>query len=78
MARAILSNEAKFRWFLNDTAGMGVNEYLGLGILDWLYHLKDMSFCGMLMTSVDSPHVYWLFPESGMGSKEMERDKTEH
>ena len=31
---------------------MGVNEYLALGIQDWQYYLKDMSFCGMLMTLV--------------------------
>jgi hypothetical protein len=72
MARAILSNKAKSRLFLNDAAGVGVNEYFRLGIRGWLYYLKDMSFCSMLMTGVDSPHVYRLFPESGTGPKGME------
>jgi dimethylaniline monooxygenase (N-oxide forming) len=69
MARAILSNEAKFRWFLNDAAGMGFNEDLGLGIQGWLYYLKDMSFCGMLMTGVDSLHCTGYFPNREVGLK---------
>lgn len=48
--------------WLNNVAGTGVNEYLGYGRQGWLFYLRERSFCNLLMTGVDSPHVLRLFP----------------
>jgi dimethylaniline monooxygenase (N-oxide forming) len=61
-ARMILANEASWRWFLNDAASTGVNDFLGWGLQGWSFFWRDRKLCSMLMSGVDSPHVYRLFP----------------
>jgi dimethylaniline monooxygenase (N-oxide forming) len=69
MARSVLVNEGSWRKFIHDAAGTGVNEYLGFGWQGWSYWLRERKFCGLLMTGVDGPHVYRLFPSREGGPK---------
>ncbi|KAF2842659.1 FAD/NAD(P)-binding domain-containing protein [Patellaria atrata CBS 101060] len=54
-------HEERWRRFLNDAAGTGVNENLGYGWRGWWYWLKNPSQCNLLMGGVDSPHILRLF-----------------
>ncbi|KAF2097362.1 FAD/NAD(P)-binding domain-containing protein [Rhizodiscina lignyota] len=53
--------ERKWRSWLHDAAGNGMNEYLGWGRKGWWFWLTNWRFCNMLMGGVDSPHVGRLF-----------------
>jgi dimethylaniline monooxygenase (N-oxide forming) len=47
--------------WVNDTAGTGINDYLGYGVQGWKYWFFNGCVCGVLMTGPLSPHIYRLF-----------------
>ncbi|PGH04740.1 hypothetical protein AJ80_08470 [Polytolypa hystricis UAMH7299] len=57
---SIIHEASWWRW-VNDIAGTGVNEKLGYGFSGWRFWMSEPKFCNLLMTGVDSPHVYRLF-----------------
>jgi dimethylaniline monooxygenase (N-oxide forming) len=67
MSRQILTNEADWRWFLNDAAGTGINERLSWNATSWAFWLKNFRLSNLLMGGVDSPHVLRLFPTRAGG-----------
>ena len=56
-----LMNEGPWRAFLNEAAGTQINEMLGYGLQGWYFWLTNRKLSAMLMTGVDSPHIYRLF-----------------
>jgi dimethylaniline monooxygenase (N-oxide forming) len=60
-AAAKAVQEGKWRAWLNQVAGTGVNENLGYGLKGWWFWIQQPRFCNLLMGGVDSPHVMRLF-----------------
>lgn len=58
----VIVREEKWRAWLNNAAGNGLNEYLGWGWRGWWFWLWNRKFCHLLMTGVDSPLIQRLFP----------------
>ncbi|KAF5499797.1 Monooxygenase aurF [Colletotrichum fructicola] len=52
-----------YQWadWANQTAGTGVNEYLGWGWKGWKFWFQEPRFCSVLMGGVYSPHIYRVF-----------------
>ncbi|CAI0651037.1 unnamed protein product [Colletotrichum noveboracense] len=52
-----------YQWadWADQTAGTGVNEYLGWGWKGWKFWFQEPRFCSVLMGGVYSPHIYRVF-----------------
>lgn len=61
-------DEGSFRYFLHDVAKTGVNERLGYGWEGWNFWLQQRQLCDMLVSGIESLHLYQLFdppPDTG-------------
>ncbi|KAL1854511.1 hypothetical protein VTK73DRAFT_8733 [Phialemonium thermophilum] len=47
--------------WVDEAAGMGIQERLGWGWRGWAFWLSDPKLCSLLMTGLSSPHQYRLF-----------------
>ena len=48
--------------WINETAGTGIDNYLGYTWSGWNFWWNDRKFCNMCMDGLLSPHAYRLFP----------------
>lgn len=54
-------DEASFRHFLHDMAKTRVNQMLGYGWEGWNFWWREPQLCSVLLTGIESPHLYRLF-----------------
>ena len=50
------------KW-MNETAGTGLNEYLGWGWKGWKWWWNNRELYGMIMSGVQTPFLYRLFEQ---------------
>jgi dimethylaniline monooxygenase (N-oxide forming) len=48
-------------YWVNETAGTGLNENLGYGVSGWKFWAREPQLCNKLMWGIWSPHVFRLF-----------------
>lgn len=61
VARSFTVKQGQWMTWLNEAAGTGVNQYLGYGWQGWWYWVNNRADCDLLMSGLDSPHVWRLF-----------------